>query len=627
RLDASIDVSRDQSQTFSYDVTLPTAAGADTVLYLKVQINPLVPSGEGYKATLVISGTTLVDPMTGLAVAYQPTTDLAGSALTTLNDAMEVSASSVVGQPTYVRGAKDVGLGALSFKATTAAPNVIKTLTLTAYYDSEGIGGFAAGGDADGGVETRARDLVSKMSLYDSKGVKVAGPVDVGFDGRVTFSGLNFAIIAGQSATLTVRGDLSPTINLGSQPDRLSVELENPADVTVTDDQGQAIMVRGTHPNGGNQATYFITVRTNGTVKFSWSGSGGNLLAGDEVSLGEFRAETKYDAYTLRVVSFRQVGGVSKSLTDVRLEYKQADGKTASVSQQLVGGNVTFSGLAVPLGQDKITSLRLYGDLAPRDGGAVYGEKISVAFGNVDALEFVSASDGHVFTEKDLGTGDFTVTANTAGSGLVRWSTLTVAKAEGVPATVYHDVPTEVLRFTVKADAHGAVRLRQLTFYLKPSDVKTTGANNDSLESWASINGDFANDYGVAELTRYFDSTTKEVLGKYGSATMQYSIVRGGVKITNPVAQNYVSAVGDYGMIEYKFNEGSEISIPAGATQEFRFAVDTSWFPSDKKYSLETTLVGGTSFLWTDVTSGAYTALTGSDAIVGDVKNAVTVSN
>lgn len=627
RRDAVLDVGQDQSQTFVFTGDLEVPADTDRVLYLMAQTNNLLPTGEGYKATLVVSGVEVVDAATGGAAAFAPSADLAGPAVNTLSSFLEVSVAATPGNKTYIRGARDAQIAGLTFKATVNAPNVIKAVTFQGYVDEEETDGFLPGLDADNGSETRVRDMVAAVSLYDDKGVKIAGPVDVDLDGRAAFTGLSYGIPAGQSAILVLRGDINPAVNLEDNPNRLTFDITDAsADMQVVDDKGAQVSASGLLPNHGNQAVFYSTIKNNGTAKFFWNGLGGRALVGKEIQIGSLTVEAKDDAYALKTVSFRQVDGIAQSVNDLRLAYPSGS-TTASVSLPFIGNNVTFSNLPIVLEKDKSTELKLYTTVATRNGGAVYAEPIKIQFGNADALEFVSQTDGQIFTAADLGPSgsDFTVSTNTVSSAVVRFSYLTGARTTDFqPGTVYRGSANEVMRFTLKAEPEGAVRVRKMVFKVVPGDAGQSGADNDALENWAKVNGDFNDDDGIVDL-ELFSAGDETVIGEGSSTRLMYSVMNGSTKLTSPVASGYVSQPGNYGLIEYDFNEGAELLIGAGGTQEFRFSLDTSAFNSSNDYSLAVELLGGADLAWTDVPSGAYTALTGYDAVGFPLSNSVTV--
>ncbi len=624
----ALDVSQDQSQTFVFTGALAVAAGQERTLYFRAHASSILPAGEGYKATLVVSGTSVNDAATGAAASFSPAADLAGPVLNSLNASMEISASAKPGLVTYIRGAKNAAIAGLSFKATTVAPNVINSVTFQGYIDEESSGAFLPGADADNGSTTKVSDMLPQVSLYDQQDAKIAGPVNVDFNGKAVFTRLSYHIPAGQTAALIVKGDISQTVDLESQPNRVTFDITDPSeDMSVVDDKGGAVNVIGSLPNGGSTPSFYATVKKEGEVKFSWQGTGGNALVGHEVQLGTLSIETKDDSYVLKTVSFREVGNAAKSLHNARLEYPSGTA-TASASGTFEGNVAVFSGLAIALPKDKTTQLKLYGGIIPRDAGAVNGELLPVKFGQADALQFVSDSDNSSFTEQDLGSEDFTVGANTASQYNVRFSGLTAAKDPASPAgQLYRDAAVEVLRFTIHAEPEGPVRVRKLTFKIAAGDAgyhETAGNGKDALENWAAVVGDGGDAHNIVNLNQIVGST-KTVLGEDSLTHIRYTVFHGASPVVNPVANHYESAAGDYATIEYQFSEGNELLTGPGGTSTYDLELDTTRFAPDKDYTLGVDLMTSDGFLWTDVPSGSYTALNGSQAAGLPITTSVTI--
>jgi|GEM_PF-1119339 len=615
RKELAVDVNQDQAQTFVFTGTLSIPAGSENVLYLRAQLNGLLPEDEGYRVKVLSGGLELVGAGSGQPAAWLPGGDLTGPTLKTLSDSLEITVSSNPGDVDYVRGAVDVPISGFTFQATTAAPNIVRSIEFRGYIDEhEGNGIFNAGSDADNGTATEVRQMLPQVSLHDADGARLAGPVAVELDGRVLFSGLELAIPAGQSRTYILRGGLVREINLEQSANRLAFDIDNgPQDVTVTDDQGNGVNVVGLHPNRGTTPTYYATVNETGEVDFSWGGSGGYAVAGREIQLGKLTVETEHDAYMLRTLTFRDIGSSRASLgSELSLKYKNATGQSVTRTATFAGDIVTFANLEAPLAKDAVTDFTLHGQLFTKSGGAVAGEQIKIRFGDTDALEFVSASTGVVYDNTDLGSAEFVVSKNAPSGWITRFSLLAAAKASDSPSgEIYRSSVAEVFKFTLGAEPEGAVRIKKLTFKIDPADAGTVGADNDSLERWAKVNGDFADDDGIVNL-KWGSGTDETLIGEDAQTRIMYSVVQGGAKDTTP--EGLVSTNADYGLIEYVFNDGSELFIAAGSVRELTLELDISLFDGSSNHTLAIELLGSGDLQWTDIPSGNYTPLSGSVA-------------
>jgi len=572
--DIAQDISQDQEQSFVFTGNLNIAAGQKTVLRLKAQLNLLVPDDEGYQVTVPVAGIRLLNAE-GQIATFLPTTDLVGPSLTTLADSLEVSSASALGNKTYVRGSRDVPVTGFSLRATTSAPNVVNSITFQGYIDEgENGGGMLPNTDSDNGTETRVRSMFDAVYLSDDQGTRLAGPASLDVDGRVTFSGLDLYIPAGGVQNIVVHGDVSATVDLELNPNRVAFDIEDAAvDLNVTDETGAPVPATGINPNGGVAPASQLTVREKGEMKFNWTGSGGPVLVGSEVQLGELKLEPLYDDYTLNTLTFRHVGSSKASLGDLRLVYDGPDGEV-SLDGSFIGDSAVFNGIDILLLRDATTSIRLFGDIMTRSGGAVYGEVIAVNLNVLGPLVFTSNSTTVQYDESDLNLPEYTLQSNVASSVQVRYSSLTAQLADSSPSgTVWRDAGVDVMQFLLTAGEEGAVRIKKMTFKIAPDETGTDGPDNDALERWADTNGDFADDDDVVSLRRLIIGQSSQLIGEDFSAQIRYSIVSGGTRDTTPAGRD--SQSGDYGLIEYVFKDGNEYFMPANGTLLLSFELRT----------------------------------------------------
>ena len=610
QLDTSILNDQEQTLVFRGQARIP--AGVETMLTLKAAVNPDLPAGEGYRLTVVRSGTEVVDG-SGAAVSFFPSGDLASAGIGIVRPSFQVAGASTPGNVTYVLGAAATPISGFTFTATDSSINSIEQVNVQGYIDEqEGVSGFSAGGDADNGTETRVRDIVPTVSLYDSTGKFLAGPVEVGFDGRAAFTGLHYGIAPGSNSTLVVKGDIRAVAQLENNPDRIAFDIEDAtADVIVRNAAGVRLNVTGMHPGGGREPRFAVTVKKTGTAVFAWRGDGGDAITGREIHLGTLTADVKDDDFTLQAMTIGVIGDVTP-LASVRLVYTTSAGATASVAADFFGRLATVTGMSAPLVKDKVTSINAFGTLRLRDAGTAYGQNVIVRFADTATFQMASVSNATVISETKLGSADFPVNVNSASSYVTRFSKITAAKTADSPTRGFHAVDGEILRFTLKAEPEGAIRIKKMTFKVTAGDAGRDGADNDALERWADLNGDFADDDKVSDLT-FMNGTERTLIGEDAGTNIRYSIVRNGVKDATP--QGLDSASGDYALIEYEFSDGNEYAIGAGGIRTFSFGLDTAQFAVGS-YTCAVDLMTGQDFLWTDIPDGYYTPLTGS-AVAG----------
>jgi hypothetical protein len=603
-----LDITQDQSQTFVFSGTYRISAGQTYTLYLKAKVNSQLPEGQGYQATIPVSDIRVTDS-SGVSASFLPTTDLAGPALTTAADKLSVNVAPTYSNNTYIIGAQKASIIGFTLNANSAGSNIVGAITFQGYIDEqEGNTTYVAGGDADNGTETKVRDMLTGVYLYDSDGELLAGPTAISLSGVVSFTGLSISIAPGGTKDIVVKGDISGTVDLENNANRITFDINDAStDIVAHDSAGGSILTEGMRPNGGTSPLAVMTVQDGGTLDFDFSGVSSSALAGTEVLFGTLRLESEDDTYTMETLTFINSSSTSASLGQMRLEYVDSAGATISKTQEWIGNNVTFSGLDAYVPVDATADIRLYGTLKPRDAGAVYNEVLNVNMNLSGPIVWSSGYSGSDFDEEDIGTADFPLIKSNQSSITVKYSSLTLALNASSPSgDVYRSVDgEEVMRFDLTAASTGAVRLKKISFKVTPGDTGTDGSDSDALENWADVNGDFADDDGVLNLKRVVLGGDDVTLAEGSDGRIRYSFAGD----DTPAGRNSVS--GDYGVISVEFAEGREFFIAAGSTVTFYLELRTSLFASFNNYPLTVQIMSGSDFQWTDVPSGTYTARDG----------------
>jgi hypothetical protein len=144
------------------------------------------------------------------------------------------------------------------------------------------------------------------------------------------------------------------------------------------------------------------------------------------------------------------------------------------------------------------------------------------------------------------------------------------------------------------------VRLRHLTFLIKPSDVNTQGPSNDLLERWADAIGN-GNDAGAIAVLRSSQDAYATRLAHDLPGRISYTIYRNDLRLTAPKGVN--TNVNDAGIIEFIWNDDQAPVLQAGTTVTFRLQLDASYFLAGGK-TMTIELLGGHDFEWLDTTTG-----------------------
>jgi hypothetical protein len=494
-----------------------------------------------------------------------------------------------------ILGARDVILGSFEFTASASAPGAIRSITFRGYInEDQGDSDFAAGSDDDNGTATFLRLIVLNATLHDAAGTRLAGPEPVFADGTVVFKNLAINWPIGTKRAFTLKGDLNKGLDLEGTPDKIAFDI-------ASVDGGEVAPV-----NGGTTPTQVLTIKKTGTADFRWSGQGGAAIVSRAVPIGTLAITSRDESFILKRFSLRTIGQVS-SVQEFRLEYGQGE-SARTVTWPYGGSLTTFEGLTIPVAKDATTSISVKAIIKPKGFAVSYGEIIRTDLPVSGPISWSASSTGETFTEFNLGTPEFTHTSS-ASSLNVRYSDIAFAKASDAPGgQISRGSAVTILKWTVTAQPEGPVRIKKLGFKLTPGDAGVPYADNDAIERWADVNGDFPDDN---ELVNLWQATgaSERLLGEDSSASVAYTIVASGTEDTTPEGHN--SAAGDYAYVRYDFNRDFEIKVEAGQTDTFRLEIDTSKFASGGPHSFKVEMLSGNEFEWTDTTVGAYEPMKG----------------
>lgn len=144
-----------------------------------------------------------------------------------------------------------------------------------------------------------------------------------------------------------------------------------------------------------------------------------------------------------------------------------------------------------------------------------------------------------------------------------------------------------------------------------PSDAGWTGSANDTLERWAAVDGDAADDNGVVDLVWLDGPLGEKIVGEGADASIRYVIIDDGVRDESPLG--LVSSYGDEGEIGIEFTDGERPRIVAGGSATFALKLKTDAFALIEDRTLEVRLLGGPDFLWSDAPQTYFEPVTGSE--------------
>lgn len=619
----ALDESKDESQPLTWTGEWRVAAKSAPVLRLVADVNLGLPDGEVFSATLVTASTEVYDAA-GARLSFLPASGPVSGSLVNASPQVSISVPEV-STASAVRGTRGAEFGRFSLRVGSSDVH-LTSFTVQGYLDSEGDGSYMSGGDADGGVEVRVRDEAPRLSLY-ADGKLVGGPVDVGFDGRVTFSGMSHALAAGQTVQLKLVGDIPAGVQVANRPDYVAFDVTNPStSVVAVTSSGQAVAVALPTPNfapGAASPRRYLAVKARGSLRVKWTAAGGDILAGSSVTSGTLSFTAKEDSYRVTNLVFRSEGGTTpESFVDMRLDYPGPDGQVKSANARFLGLDVNFPNLDLTVPAGQTVTATLVASAITRAAGARYGEQLTMGLHPSSTAQFQSVTNGDKFTEKDWGAtslDDFYLETAYANPLTVRYSTFTVTKDGGPSGLVERSTNTEVLRFAVTAQGANQVRVRKLVLKVTPGDAGKDGL--DSLERWAQAIGAGNDANPVIDLVRVNGPSFSDqlVVGEDTTTSLRYYIYHRGARRSD--FTEVTSSGGDYAQFEYDFGQGSEYTLSPGETAHFIVRLDTSVFwmvassYQNAEFPLAVSLTGYGDLTWTDAVGYNYDvrAATGGD--------------
>jgi hypothetical protein len=591
----------DDAQALILNGTVTFNAGSHTFL-LVADVSDDVPVGQTYRATFYVTGSQFVvgpeesEYVTPERLAFSSVDVVAGGVSVAVSDAAE---------DVVVVGGEQDGVTANRFTFTneTNGTATVSAVTFTGYIDEgEGDDDFGAGSDVDAGTATFVKQVVTSLSLVSATtGAALGTCGTIGSDGTVSCTGMNWFLGAGASEDIQLVVFISSSAPYNEGADRVAFDIAEDEDVTAS------LSVSAQSPNGGEAPSVLLTVADHGSLTIEGSGAPDPILAMSTtdhlVYTLTFTAsdieDIEVDGFSLRLFSPDSL----RSLSDGRLRY------TSSGVEKVVEGKKSTSGLlfsnasiVVPVGSS--LSVDVYADVASSGSGASSGDELG--FG-VETTIFTGHGvlSGVTFGADDIGDA-ITVDADDGSSATVRKNlpaiTSLVSSIDTTPGTAR---AAETLRFTLASTGEGIVQLDTLTFRVDPSDIGTTGDDNDLLEYWADVNGDSRDDDDIVDL---IDMGTGDVLAEAGSDDVDFSIYDSSAATRDTSPAGITTASGDYGLITVTF--ASLLSI-SSTGRTLSLELDLTGFADDEG-TVTVTLLGSSDFVWGD---GSYAL--GSSSLTG----------
>lgn len=393
---------------------------------------------------------------------------------------------------TFVKGAEGVTLAGFVLTAGEASDiTVTKFLPTVAFSTNSAstAGSWVVSGSS--GSADYAKEIVPVLYLYDEDGNQLGTSEAVPNAGKPTFESFELTVPAGSTATVYVKGDIATTAPLDGNSDHVGIDVEATTDVTAEDEDGNSVSFTAADPSGStdtNATTVDMTIASSGTIAVTAPSSQveDQLVASgsDDVLIGRFKVKaTDEDFEVTKIGIFANDSGTSDSFSDITIKYPTSlsapttlDGTSTQTVSTSTG--VTFNGLSfmVPSTGSNIDNVvfEVYASAAAHNddgGGADTADSLQVLVPAYAAtFEATGLGSGTTKDGDDSGTVAAALASNEA---YVFKSIPTVSVDSDSSNSIVYGTDTEVMRFTVDADANGDLALLALKLDVSSSGIST----------------------------------------------------------------------------------------------------------------------------------------------------------
>ncbi len=390
---------------------------------------------------------------------------------------------------TFVKGATNVDSLGVIFTAADASDITIRQIKFRVYATQ-------TSGNYTNSVNPAY--VITALKLYDGStllGTKtISGWTETLDYGTATFDGLNVIVTKGTNKKLTVKADVSNSLDTNTW---YYVALEGGDEhTTAYDVDGNSVDINDGDDVNTNR-TVEITITTGGTLTMALDGdtpAAGLAVAGtSNVAITKVKFTANNENFTINKLTVANSSTTyDRAIAAVKLSYPGG-----SAVGYLASGSVTFTGLNWVVEKDASEVLTISADLNTIAGGAVSGDeiKLNITCAAADKCEAVGTSgtvlgDG-VNELSDITTGNITY---------LRKTVPTVTLASGSASGTFVPGWTELGTFSIAADAAGDLELAKIQWTL---ETNGTAWKNDLTVSdfqvydTNNLSNDLTDDTGV----------------------------------------------------------------------------------------------------------------------------------
>lgn len=445
-------------------------------------------------------------------------------------------ASTPVSGLTSIKGASKVdGIG-IVFTAGDASAVSLRQFSVRAYVNSAAT--FLATNE-----DTSPTGEVTTVYLYDDSGTllasKTLSATSANHDyGAATFSGLTVTIPAGENKKLTVKFDVNSTLEAARY---VAFGIDD-ASITAYDSEGSTVDVTGDlnfYASDLSVPTHYTYLDTGGALTMAQDPSTPDsdiVLAGaTDVIMSKIKFTATKEDWTVSKLRVEMATSANESsVSKVKISYPGG-----SATGTLSGGFAKFTGLNWLIEKDTEEILTISVDLADINQDiATTGRDLKVGLDCSDADDDCEAIGT---SSTVLGDADSELSDVDGNSMYLRKSRPTVAAAS-LPSSQLINGTRVINKFTVTADAAGAITLKKFSWDVNVSDYNTDGL---SVTNW-----------------RVYDTGNSTALaGHWSNATT--TSTSGAIAVTNGAKVMIVEL-------------DDEIEIAAGTSKTFELKADVS---------------------------------------------------
>ncbi|HEX8946791.1 MAG TPA: peptidoglycan-binding protein [Candidatus Paceibacterota bacterium] len=377
------------------------------------------------------------------AVDVPATSDVTGNTITVTSSALTATTFSGYGNQTVLPGTSNARLGSFTLSAGSTEGVTVNTVAMNL---------------------NNAADVTNLILKDNATGAQLGSTITTPSASGNSFS-VNFTIPASGTKTVDIYGNVLTTAT-STAVIRATLTQSTTGTGAVTSTSASL---------SGTQQLQTITVGT-GLLTIARSANNpvnANVIAGaSQVTTSAYTFTAQNSPYTVQKLELRIPNGVATSTTGVTLSYKDVNGATQTANGAVsvlsnASSTVAFSGLSFYVPANDSADLTVLVGIPTIANGAVSGAAVRTELLNSTGFQAIDSTGNATTT---VGVANTPIEGFTTGYGkaYVRKSIPTFA-GQSYTSTALPTTGTDIYKFSVTADAAGAVELDKVSFNVATS--------------------------------------------------------------------------------------------------------------------------------------------------------------